>query len=205
MQQVQALVARAMGATTPATLPSYATAPFTLTITAAATRACATVYLLVYNAALLLLAGDEGRHPDKWRGYRLACRICAGVGLLVAAWVLLSGGEFLFKVSLLASGIATFAYLRKLAQRIPNSLLVRLCGIVLFAPVLSLLKVVPFYWFFAISELFELIEYVPLIYLPVTAVLLVWFARLLRRCSVSATESWAKESAPEGVVAAPTV
>ena len=64
--------------------------------------------------------------------------------------------------------------------------------------VLTFLKTVPIFWFLAVSQLFNLLEFLPLLYLPVTAVLLVWFARLFRACSTSAAESWAKETASEG-------
>jgi hypothetical protein len=191
-----AAAASGNSATAPAPVPWLYT--FRLTIDTPATRLCGGIYLLLFGAGQLLLAADEGRHPDKWLNYRWACRITGVVGMLVGVFVLLSGGEFLFKLALMAGTLSTFAYLRKLAQRIPHSLLMRICGIVLLGPLVTLLKTVPFFWFFAVSELLNLVEYLPLVYLPVTAVLLVRFAVLLRRSGVAATEGWANESAPEG-------
>ena len=159
------------------------------------TRVCAGSYLLIYNAALLLMAGYEGRHPDKWQAYRLGCRVAAGAGLLLGAYLFTSTHELLFRMSLLGSAVATFAYLRKLAQRIPLGLLVRICGFVLLAPALSLLKSLPiFYMYFAAFELLGLVEYLPWLYLPVTSVLLGWFAILFHRASVAAEEGWLKET-----------
>ena len=159
------------------------------------TGLCAGGYLLMYNAALLLLAVDEGRYPDKWRSYRWAGRITAGAGILIGSYLVLSASnEFLFRVSLLASAVATFAYLRKLAARIPNSLLVRICSIVLFVPVLSLLKTVPILWYFAAIQFLGILEYLPWIYLPASVVLFGWFAVLFRRSAISAAEGWLKET-----------
>jgi hypothetical protein len=151
-------------------------------------------YLLLYGSALLLFAGDEGRYPDKWSSYRWACRITAGAGIVVGSLALVWGGEFWFKAALFASAVSTFAYLRKLAQRIPHSLLVRLCGIVLLAPVLSLLKSVPIFWFLAVFQMLRVIEYLPWLYLPLSAILLGWFAVLFRKSSIAAEEGWLKET-----------
>jgi hypothetical protein len=157
---------------------------------------CAGVYLLAYNAALLLFAGDEGRYPDKWSSYRWACRVTAGAGIFVGALTLAWGSHFWFKAALFASAVSTFAYLRKLAQRIPHSLLARICGIVLLAPVLSLLKTVPIFWFLAIFQMIGVIEYLPWLYLPLSAILLGWFAVLFRTASIAAEEGWLKETGP---------
>ena len=167
------------------------------------TRVYAGSYLLIYNAALLLMAGYEGRHPDKWHSYRLGCRIAAGVGMVVGVFLLTSPNELLFRLSLLGSAVATFAYLRKLAQRIPLGILVRICGFVLLAPALTFLKSLPiFYVYFAAFQLLGLVEYLPWLYLPVTAVLLGWFAILFRKASISAEAGWAKESGSPTVLEA---
>jgi hypothetical protein len=195
-QRLSAVIAAA-ATTNPATAPPALPFRylFRLSIDTAATRLCAGLYLLLYGVGQWLLAGDEGRHPDKLSTYRWACRITAIVDLTIGLYVLLAGGEFLFKLALLSSTLATFAYLRKLAQRIPYSLLVRICGIICLGPLLTLLKTMPIFLYLAISDLSGIIEFLPLIYLPVTAVLLVWFARIFARCAASATEGWAKETA----------
>ena len=40
-----------------------------------------------------------------------------------------------------------------------------------------------------------ILEYLPWAYLPIAAVLLVWFAVLFRRSAVAAAEGWTKETA----------
>jgi hypothetical protein len=209
MQAMRSMFAKMMGATDPTTMPSYGMYPFHLALLGAATRVAAAIYLLIYNGALLLLAGDEGRYPDKWSAFRWACRITAGIGLLAGLIVLVGGGRgggggnggemiaSIFRLSLLASAVATFAYLRKLAQRIPHSTLTRLCAIILLAPLVSFVKSVPLLGWWLAMEVLDILDYLPLLYLPVTAVLLVWFGLLLRRCAQSAAEGWAKETASD--------
>jgi hypothetical protein len=41
-------------------------------------------YAILFAAGAALFASDEGRHPDKWVGYRWGCRAAAGLGLLMA-------------------------------------------------------------------------------------------------------------------------
>jgi hypothetical protein len=212
MQAMRGLIAKMSGATDPTTMPSYALPGFQLVLFGAATRVLAAIYLVVYNGALLLLAADEGRYPDKWSAFRWACRITAGIGLLAGLIVLVGGGRrgggnggemiaSIFRLSLLASAVATFAYLRKLAQRIPHSTLTRLCAIILLAPLVSFVKSVPLLGWWLAMEFLEVLDYLPLLYLPVTAVLLVWFGLLLRRCAQSAAEGWAKETASDAAPA----
>jgi hypothetical protein len=160
-----------------------------------ATDVAAAAYCFLYNVGLLLLAGDEGRYPDKWKNYRWAGRAAGGAGLLIGLYTLIARSPGLFTISMFASNIATFAYLRKMAQRIPHQLLTRICGIVLLAPLLSLMKALPIFWIFAAFQVFGVLEYVPWVYLPVSIGLLGWFAVLFRSCSGHAEEAWRKEMA----------
>lgn len=171
----------------------------------------AAVYQVALAAGLVLLAAEEGRHPDKWKAYRWACRIVAGLCVLATAISLINGatplvrpgrglfwyaGQVVLRVSIIAGVLAAFAYLRKLAQRIPNGRVARWCGWLLLAPLLSLVKAVPIVALWFAFDLFGvLFACLPLIYLPVSAGMLVWFARELRKASVAAQKGWASETA----------
>jgi hypothetical protein len=175
------------------------------------------VYPFVYAAyefalaiSLVLLAAEEGRHPDKWKPFRVACRIVAAVVALMGAWTLFTaaGGistrsfrpymflRYALNLSIIAGTLTPFAYLRKLAQRIPNSRIVWFCGWIILGPALSLLKTVPIFSVWLAFEFSSVIfAYLPLIYLPVTAALLVWFARSFHRASIAAKMGWESETA----------
>jgi hypothetical protein len=163
------------------------------------------LYLVAYNFGLMLLGQYEGRHPDRWKTYRWSCRGAAGFGLLVGA-ILMTGGmraisgfvvPTVVKASVMASSIATWAYFRKLAQRLPRSSLARISGYLMFLPILpllALLKFVPFFAIFAVFEIWGLLDFLPIAYLPVTIVLFVWFARLFAKAAKSAEQGWASET-----------
>jgi hypothetical protein len=167
-------------------------------------------YEMGLAVCLWMLAGAEGRHPDKWKPYRLACRIVSGLLAVVAVWMFISGAtrwgmpawsgwivaRMMLTLSIIAGTLTSFAYLRKLAQRIPNSRVVWWSGCLLLAPAVSLLKAVPIFSIFLAFEFSGLLfTYLPLIYLPVTVVLLVWFAVALRKASVAAAAGWEAETA----------
>ena len=174
-------------------------------------RLIAAAYELGLAVGLWMLAGEEGRHPDKWKPYRMACRIVAGLLAVVAAWAFISGatrwgssdgtawmvGKVMLNLSIIAGTLAAFAYLRKLAQRIPSSRVVWWCGCLLLAPVLSLFKTAPIFPIFLAFEFFgTFLAYLPLTFLPITVVLLVWFAGALRQASIAAAKGWEAETAP---------
>ena len=107
----------------------------------------------------------------------------------------------LAELVLAVSAVATFAYLRKLAQRIPNATAARMSGYILFLPLIPFLKAFPILGaFIAYNVIGLVVTFLPLAYYPFTAVLLAWFARSFHRASVNATEGWAKET----VTPAPT-
>ena len=96
---------------------------------------------------------------------------------------------------MLATGIVTLGYLRRLARRILNSTLARICGWMMLLPVIPFLKVFPFFGIYLLMRMLWLGEILPILYLPVSAVLFVWFATLFRRAAASAELSWASETA----------
>ena len=101
----------------------------------------------------------------------------------------------LTELVLAVSAVATFAYLRKLAQRIPNSTASRLSGYILFLPLIPFLKAFPLLAFIiAPSVIGLLVTFLPIPYYPFTATLLAWFALAFHRASKNAAEGWAKET-----------
>ena len=95
---------------------------------------------------------------------------------------------------LAGSVLATWLFLRKLAQRVPNSAAARICGWLLLAPVLSFLKIFPLYGLFLAYQFAWVFLYAPLFYFPGTAVLLAWFARAFYRSAGHGAEHWARET-----------
>jgi hypothetical protein len=160
-------------------------------------------YLLLYHAGMLLLVWNEKRYPDRLAHIRtFAWIVCGAAGfmsLAMAVWAVSPDTFWIVGVGLklvvLTSGIVTWAYLRRLAKRVPNSTLAKTCGWLMLVPAISFLKVFPFFSFFLIGFLWSLIEFVPLIYVPLSAVLLVWFSILFNKAAVSADHSWASETA----------
>jgi hypothetical protein len=168
----------------------------------------AAAYELIMAAGLLLLANEERRYPDKWKGYKWGCRIVAGLLVIAAIASLVIGfagrrqflafgfTEVSLNVSIVAATLATVAYLRPLAKRIPSSKAARLCAWMMLAPAVSLLKAFPLYTFFMMLDFGGvIIAWLPMLFLPATAGLLVWFARSFKRASHAARQGWEAESA----------
>ena len=168
----------------------------------------ATAYEVVVALGLILLSAEEGRHPDKWKSYRIACRVVAVIVLLIGGCTLLAGfaglatrwasltlTRFGLSVSVIAATLSAFAYLRKLAQRVPSSRVAWMCGWLLLGPAISLLKTVPFFSVWLAFEFAGLLAYLPLLYLPLTAALLIWFARAFRNAADLADKGWQSETA----------
>jgi hypothetical protein len=104
-------------------------------------------------------------------------------------WLTLT--EFLLAVS----AVATFAYLRKLAQRIPNSTVSRMSGYILFLPLIPFLKAFPIIGaFIAYNVIGLVVMFLPLLFYPFTTGLVAWFAFAFHRASINAAEGWAKET-----------
>jgi hypothetical protein len=160
-------------------------------------------YLISYHAGLFFLTNNERRYPDRLKSWRIASWIIAGIAglfslLLLAMafnpWTFLYV-HFALNVVVLASAIVTLGYLRRLAKRIPNSTLARICAWMMLAPVIPFLKVFPFFGFYLIMQFLRLAEFLPVIYLPASALMFIWFAVLFRRAAASADGSWASETA----------
>jgi len=165
-------------------------------------KLCAAVSLLVYHGGMLMLTWSERRYPDRLKSWRIASWVVAGIAavfaLLLMVWALsLAGYGLLYtamNVVVLAGIFVALGYLRRLARRIPNSTLARVCGILMFVPVVPFLKVFPFFGVYLIMRSLWIAEFLPLIFLPVTAVLFVWFAVQFRRAAASAEKSWEAET-----------
>ncbi|HEY7115098.1 MAG TPA: hypothetical protein VH475_00845 [Tepidisphaeraceae bacterium] len=174
-----------------------------MSVAMAAASVCAAVYLVTYHAGLVLLTRDERRYPDRLKGWRIASWVISAIAALVAFGMVASTlrpTTFLvwhlpLNGVLLASAIITLGYLRQIARRIPHSGLARLCAWIMLVPAIPLLKVFPFIGMWLIFEFAWLIEFLPVLYLPVSAVMFVRFAILLRRASESADQSWKSETA----------
>jgi hypothetical protein len=105
----------------------------------------------------------------------------------------LTGAE----LALAAGALATFAYLRKLAVRAGRPKVARVCGWILLAPVVPLLKTFPVLALFLLAGLSSKIPIaLAVVYYPLSLGLFVWFAMATRRAAVEATEHWARESRP---------
>jgi hypothetical protein len=98
------------------------------------------------------------------------------------------------KIVAIASALVTWTYLRAMAKRIPNATMAKVAAWLMLVPLLSVLKVFPYFAFFIAYEFWWLLDFVAVVYLPVSAVLFVWYANAFRRASVSADQSWAAET-----------
>jgi hypothetical protein len=161
------------------------------------------IYLVAYHVGLLLLTHPERRYPDRLRGWRIGSWVVSGIAALTALGLLATSFNpdnfFLWhtplNVLLLASGIVTLGCLRQLAKRIPNSTLARICAWIMLLPLISFLKAFPFFGLYLMFWFRWLVDFLPVIYLPASAVLFVAFANLFRRAASSSEKSWAAETA----------
>ena len=166
-----------------------------------AANLCALVYLIVYHLGLVWLTWPERRYPDRLKGWRIgswaACGLAALVALVLVVAMTQTDVTFAsgLNVVLLASGIVTLGYLRQLAKRIPNSTLAKICAWLMLLPLLSFLKVFPFVGVWLLYQMLSLGEFLPILYLPASAVLFVWFSIILRRAAPEAEMHWAAETA----------
>ncbi|MFT3785453.1 MAG: hypothetical protein QM770_04725 [Tepidisphaeraceae bacterium] len=114
------------------------------------------VYLIGNGIGLMLLTADERRYPDRHATTRTFAKVAASVG---GAWGLLlcgvgaiglpyglrggpvsSGITLLSEVLFLLSAVVIWLWLRPIATRGRHSALSRLCGYLLFLPVVPFLK-----------------------------------------------------------------
>ena len=172
---------------------------------------CAAAYLVLYHAGLYLLTAPERRYPDRLKSWRIAAWVMCGIaGLITLAMLASTIRPETFLVwhlpllaVLIASGIITLGHLRHLARRIPNSGLARFCAILMFLPAIPLLKVFPFIGVWLIFQFAWLLEFIPVLYLPVSAILFIRFAILFRRAAAHAEEHWRAETATSAPVSQP--
>jgi hypothetical protein len=166
-------------------------------------KVCAALYLVAYHIGLFIVTGSERRYPDRLKGWRVGSWIVGGVaalfGLLLLVWAASPRGFGLLYTAMnfvvLASALVTLGYLRILAKRIPNSTLAKICAWMMLVPVIPFLKVFPIFGLYLIMQSLWLAEVLPVIYLPLSAVLFVVFAMQFRRAAASADKSWAVETA----------
>jgi hypothetical protein len=164
---------------------------------------CAAAYLVLYHAGLFLLTRSERRYPDRLKSWRIAswvmCALAGMITLGMLATTLRPTTFLAWRLPLLAvligSGIVTLGHLRHLARRIPNSALARFCAILMLVPAIPLLKVFPFIGMWLIFQFAWLLEFIPVLYLPVSAGLFVWFAILFGRAAAHAEQHWQAETA----------
>jgi hypothetical protein len=163
----------------------------------------AAVYLVAYHAGLLLLTRSEQRYPDRTATPRAFAYVVSGLAGLVAlamlAWAVSPTTLSIFgnglKVLAIASGLVTWTYLRAMAKRVPNATLARIAAWLMLVPLLSVLKVFPFFAFFIAHEFWWLLDLIAVVYIPFSAVLFVWYARIFTRAAASAEQSWSAETA----------
>jgi hypothetical protein len=175
------------------------------------------VYFAGNGAALWLVTGNERRYPDKLRRVRPWTRgAAAGTGvvgvLLVLAGMkaLASGGwevrgmgstwalygvEALFAVCVLA----TWAYLKPLAVRSGRGWLRRVMGWMMFLPVLTFAKALPFVGLWFLYLLTPLVQFVPLVYVPLSVWVMYALGRAMWESVPHAREMWTRERNAAGV------
>ena len=85
-------------------------------------------------------------------------------------------------------------WLRPIARRAGKSSLAKLCGYLLFLPVVPFLKAAPFLGLYAISLLWPLLHFLPLIYIPLSVYIFARCAWLLSRAAPHAEAAWAAET-----------
>ena len=159
-------------------------------------------YLATYFAGLLLTTWHERRYPDRLAAWRIGAWASGGVAALVLLFGLVSltrrewtAGGFGFRLVVVAGALVTWGYLRRIAKRMPNGPLARFAGWMMLLPALSFLKVFPFCGAFLIYRLSGLLDFLPIIYLPVAAGVMGWMAVQVWKSAAAAERHWASETA----------
>lgn len=176
--------------------------------------AVAGIYFVLEAGGLVLMTVHEQRYPDRARTTRLVARIMAGVavgvGLILIATAVRewTGGRaineaiswlelLMVEVTFAACAAASWFWLRPVARRGGKSSMAKLCGYLLFLPVLPFLKAAPFlglWMFYLVSPLLYLL---PLAYIPLSIFLFARIAVLMQQAAPHAEQAWASESATE--------
>jgi hypothetical protein len=168
--------------------PDYRVVRISLLVGAAA--------LVAYQAGMVILTSNENRYPDRLAGLRIGARVIAGfAGLAVILMFFqmlrptpLGFPEWMTRLVAVAGGMLTWGYLRQMARRLPHKTLTRVSAWMTLAPLISLV-----YSFIRNSD--WLPDVIPLLYLPVSAALFIWFAILLRQAAQTSDRNWAAETA----------
>jgi hypothetical protein len=170
-------------------------------------------FFLISAMGLVRLTSDEHRYPDRQRTSRRAAQIVAGIAAVVGvgtvglglvhvaqgwpahtmfAW----GVLILIELTFGAVALAEWFYLRPIARRGGRSGLAKLCGYLLFLPLLTFAKAAPFIGLWFLYLLMPLATLLPLAYLPLSTVLFVKFARMLSAAAPHAQAAWDAETKP---------
>ena len=173
------------------------------------------LYFLAEAGGLVLMTAHEQRYPDRAKGIRLGARVMAGiaaaVGLglmgLAARWVVTGHGSspllawlFLLVVEITfgACAFVSWYWLRPIARRAGKSSLAKLCGYLLFLPVLPFLKAAPFLGLWMFYLVSPLLYFLPLAYIPLSIYLFARCGWLLQQAIPHAEATWAAETKPAG-------
>jgi hypothetical protein len=177
------------------------------------------VYFLVNAGGLVLLTSHEERYPDRMKTVRLGSQIVAGASALLglalitmgvprlaSGWRVNGPGSslllFVAEIAFAACACCAWLWLRRIAQRAGKPFLSKLCGYLLFLPVLPFLKAAPFLGLYFLAFLIVPLLYVlPVLYIPLSVYLFIRFALLMRKAAPEAEKSWASETKPQGWVA----
>lgn len=153
--------------------------------------------LVLYLGGLLMATSNENRYPDRLKTMRVTARVLCALAALALALLFQqmphpsrlgsASVDWLLRLVAIGTGLLTWGYLGRLARRMPHKVLVRVCGGMMLALLVSL-----FYSFIRSSD--WLPDFIPLIYLPASAGVFVWIAILLRRAAREANRHWGMET-----------
>lgn len=182
------------------------------------------VYFVLEAGGLVLMTVHEQRFPDRARTIRRAARVATvaalGTGLAMLGIAVrdqahpgamgpLTMWVFGWVIELVFAGCAaaSWFWLRPIARRAGKSSLAKLCGYLLFLPVIPFLKAAPFLGLWVFYLVSPLLNLLPIVYIPVSIYLFARCAWLLRQAVPHAEAAWAAETqAPAAIpVAAPVV
>ncbi|MGC4032987.1 MAG: hypothetical protein QM754_14870 [Tepidisphaeraceae bacterium] len=175
------------------------------------------VYFVCDGCGLVLLTANERRFPDRMKQIRLAARGMAGIATAVGAGLLalaafhgfghhlMSGIEswlllLLIEVTFAVGAFVSWFWVRSVLRRAGRSGLAKLCGYLLFLPVIPFLKAAPFIGLWMFYVISPLLHFLPLAYLPLSIYLYSRSAWLLRSAIPHAEEAWQRESASPAAV-----
>jgi hypothetical protein len=148
-----------------------------------------------YAAGLLVVTSNEKRYPDRLANYRLGARlICglAGLAILMMGFQAINPTrdgypEWTTRLAGVAAAALTWGYLHRIIRRMPHKMLTRISAWMIVVPLVSL-----GYSFIRNSD--WLPNFIPLLFLPVSAGLFIWIAILLRQTARAADRNWCAET-----------